>query len=239
MVELQGDPDDLRELSLSFNQGDVAISREGEKYLLKSSRFEPTLTPEQIQSEAKNIVTLLTGASRLALGSRQPIRVSGAYKERDDGRPPAIYLFLEPAIARAQVGNPTVIIKNTDGSIETYYPADPMKDWISIALTDEAVATAFRIISTAPFDWVNLYRIYEVIDADAGGLDAIAAAGWATKDAIRLFKRTSNHPGALGTEARHGALATQPPPKPMDLSEARSLVSSILHGWLRSKTNCP
>ena len=47
IVELQGDPDDLREFSQSFNQGDITISLEGERYLLKSSRFDLTFTPQK------------------------------------------------------------------------------------------------------------------------------------------------------------------------------------------------
>ena len=84
-------------------------------------------------------------------------------------------------------------------------------------------------------DWVGLYRLYEVIEADVGGEDKIVKAGWTTKKAIGRFTRTANSPDAIGDAARHGKQSGEPPPNPMDLSEAISLVKVILHNWLRTK----
>lgn len=89
--------------------------------------------------------------------------------------------------------------------------------------------------SRGTLDWVNLYRIFEIVACDSGGLDAINANAWATKASMKLFKHTANSPGALGLDARHGTETTQPPKQPMTISEARALVNSIVHAWLRSK----
>jgi hypothetical protein len=52
---------------------------------------------------------------------------------------------------------------------------------------------------------------------------------------MKLFKHMANSPGALGLNARHGPETTQPPSKPMNISEARLLINSITYAWLRSK----
>jgi hypothetical protein len=128
-----------------------------------------------------------------------------------------------------------VRLTHADGTVEEFHPADPVKQWAGLALKNDAVANVFRIFAVGTLNWINLYRILEIVGSDAGGLDAIVVQGWATKSSMSLFKHTSNSPGALGLDARHGAEATQPPKHPMDVSEARALVNSIVHAWLRSK----
>jgi hypothetical protein len=51
-----------------------------------------------------------------------------------------------------------------------------------------------------------------------------------------LFRRTANSFEAVGLDARHGVEQNQPPSTPMDLSEARSLITTLVHAWLRSKS---
>jgi hypothetical protein len=96
-----------------------------------------------------------------------------------------------------------------------------------------------RLASRGKLDWVNLYRIFEVIAADVGGLDAIASYGWASKASMKLFKRTACSPGAVGLDARHGTDSTPAPSKPMVISEARNLINAIIRAWLQIKTGTP
>ena len=77
---------------------------------------------------------------------------------------------------------PTVKVTRADGTVEEFHPADPVRVWMPLALSDDSIANVFRILSSGTLDWVNLYRIFEIIAADVGGLDSIAANGWATKN---------------------------------------------------------
>ena len=97
------------------------------------------------------------------------------------------------------------------------------------------MAKAFRLIGNGANDWVSLYRLFEVIASDIGGIDEIDSNGWATKASLKRFKHTANSPAAAGDLARHGAESTAPPASPMDLSEAKALVTYIFHEWLRKK----
>ena len=60
--------------------------------------------------------------------------------------------------------------------IQEIKPADDVPAWVELGMNNEAVAKVFRLL-THPLDWVGLYRIYEVIETDIGGLDALAATG--------------------------------------------------------------
>ena len=90
--------------------------------------------------------------------------------------------------------------------------------------------------ATTTLDWVDLYRIYEVIESDMGR-SVILAKRWATNADIKLFKHTANSVAATGDQARHGKETSTPPVKPLTLSEARALVDTLLRAWLAHKAS--
>jgi hypothetical protein len=84
----------------------------------------------------------------------------------------------------------------------------------------------------APLAWTDLYRLLEVIEAGAGGADAVVAKDWISKSQLRRFKHSANSVTAAGDQARHGVETTQPPADAMTISEARSLIDILLSRWL-------
>jgi hypothetical protein len=70
---------------------------------------------------------------------------------------------------------------------------------------------------------------------DVGGTSSIEKKGWATKSSIDRFTGTADNPKASGDLARHGIAKHEPLPNPMTLSEAKSLIETVLHNWLGSK----
>lgn len=234
MVQLAGDTSDFSALAQSLTETDTNVSYDGQDYILTSDRFASADDAAAVRQKAEDMVALLNGGSRLALDATQSIRVGAVYRRRDDGRRD-IFVFAEPAVIRFRAISPTVKVTHADGTVEEFHPADPVKQWMVLALSNDDVANVFRILSSGTLDWVNLYRIFEIIAADVGGLDSVVSNGWGTRTSMKLFKHTANSPCALGLDARHGAETAQPPPKPMTISEARTLINSIIHAWLRAK----
>ena len=235
MVKLAGDTSDLGALGQSLAGSDINISHDGQDYFLTSDRFAPGDESADVRQKAEDIIAVLNGASRLALDATQPIRLGAVYRRREDGRRD-IFLFPEPLLIRFRAVSPTVKVSHPDGTLEEFHPADPVKQWATLALSNDAVADVFRILAAGTLDWVSLYRIFEIIREDVGDLDSIASKGWPTLASMKLFKHTANSPAAVGRDARHGAQTTQPPTKPMTISKARALINSIIHAWLRAKT---
>ena len=128
-------------------------------------------------------------------------------------------------------GRAILSIKRADGTVETPHESS-MQHWLRVARTDNAVANVLRLLSSGNFDWTNLYKILEIIARDVGGLDAIASNGWATKNAMTLFKHTACSPAASGLAARHGVQKGQPPTKPLSPPDAKTLITSIAQSWL-------
>ncbi len=231
-VQLNGDAHDLKELSKSLTDDDLRIYERNGQYFLESNRFEMLTTSEEVASLTAEVLQVLTGAVRLSLGGRTPLHVANTARVRPDGGRDVFVTLSDTIHIRATVG---VEITRADGTIEVVNPADKVPGWVKLGLADSNVAKALRLLGTDEHDWVSLYRLYEVIEDDVGGLDNIVHHGWATKASIKRFKHTANSPGAIGDDSRHGKESTTPPPDPMHLGEARSLVEVILHNWLRSK----
>src|SRR5204863_350395 len=63
--------------------------------------------------------------------------------------------------------------------------AETIPEWFSLASKDEKVAKALRLWGTGVFDWVNLYRVYEIIETDVG--ERIQLDGWASKTLMSRF----------------------------------------------------
>ncbi|MGI6417648.1 MAG: hypothetical protein ACOX1P_18495 [Thermoguttaceae bacterium] len=236
VVQLAGDTSDLAALAQSLTENDINISHDGQDYVLMSDQFTEGDDANAVHQKAEGLAAVINGASRLALDAINSIRVGAVYRRREDGRRD-IFVFPEPIVIRFRAFAPTMKLTHANGTVEESHPAEPVKQWARVALKNDAVGKVFRILAGGALDWMNLYRILEVVASDVGGLDAIDTNGWATKASMRLFKHTANSPGVLGLDARHGAEKTHPPKQPMAISEARALVNSIVHAWLRSK--CP
>lgn len=233
-VQISGEVIDLEALSRSFADEEIRILAEDRNYFLESKKFVEATTSEEVLEKAKEICGVVSGVARLAYGARATLKPEHVYRLHPDGRRDVFVIIKEGLEIRASIG--AVIVITSDGSEVVVEAKDPARSWIDVADNNESVAKALRLFGTDAKDWVGLYRVYEVVEQDVGGIKHISAAGWATEEAVRRFKHTANSPSATGDLARHGKENTQPPKNPMDLSEARSLVEVLLHNWIREKS---
>lgn len=231
-VQIAGDVTDLKELSKSLKDDELRVMERDDQYFLVSVKFYELATSEEVTSTATEILQLLTASARLALGGRTPIEIVNIARIRGDGGKDIFVSASETAHARDMFG---IEIHRKDGTVEVFNPADKVPDWIRIGLSDEKVAKVLRLFGANEHDWVSLYRLYEVIEDDIGGIEKITGKGWITKTLVKRFKHTANSPSVVGDTSRHGKESTSPPKNPMNLAEAKSLIEVILHNWLRSK----
>ena len=233
-IQLAGDPADLRMLSKSLNKPELLVSEENGQFALRSTEFESLDSTDAVRNKARELITAMSGCARLFLETSQPIEVGAVTEIGKDGAR-NIFVSPEPAILRLR-STVSVVIKHSDGTIETRRPTDPVPALIKAALQHEVVARALRLRNVGTLEWVDLYRLYEVIESDVPRKN-IESKGWATKNQIDRFKHTANSQKAVGDKARHGKDPYSPPKNPMSLSEARTLIDNLLKAWLQKKAN--
>ncbi|MEG4235702.1 hypothetical protein QUA40_27100 [Microcoleus sp. Pol11C3] len=115
-------------------------------------------------------------------------------------------------------------------------PISEFESWMKLAEEDEIVKNVFRQITDFEHNWINLYKVYEIVKKDAGRKNKIdRIEQWITKKKISHFTHTANSQSAIGDDARHGVDQNDPPKEPMSLSEADALIMTLLQKWLQWK----
>jgi hypothetical protein len=232
-VDVAGDGADLSMLADSLSDCATSITRHGGAFVLRCEGFSDLDSARAVAEHAQKVLAILAGSTRLLLGGRAAMTAGAVYRVHDDGRRDTFILTESGRIDLR--GMPLTIVESkNDGTQEVHRPADPIRAWVSLARTDVAVAKALRLRDDNSRGWVELYRLYEVIESDMGR-GAIVANGWASDRDIGRFKHTANSVEAVGDEARYGKEQTDPSAKPLGLAEARMLIDRLLLGWLASK----
>jgi len=235
MLKIEGERFALEELSKSFTSPKLCISKEGQDFFLRSSDLNLLKNPKEVFEIAKKIISCINGASMLiGFGMHTSLKVSNSITKINDDGSRNVSIFPQPLHLHITTNSFSVVITNPDGTKREINRADPIPLWISIAQSNDSVAKVLRLFSNKK-DWVNLYRIYEIIEGDVGGMDNIVKNDWTNKNKIELFKHTANSVGATGDQARHGKEKTTPPKSPMSIFDAEFLITSIILSWLKSK----
>lgn len=232
LVEIQGDKSDLQDLAKSLSSPELCITKDGDNFVLKSTDFERFTNVDDVRNMASGLLSFINGAAKLALDMRERLTIGAIIRVKDDGTHSTFICLSNSITVRGSIG---VSIVSPTGVVQEIHPADPIPDWVKIAQQDENVSKVLQLLGSMNDDWVNLYRILEIVEKDVGGTKEIKEKGWATQRAVKLFKHTAQSPDAIGQKARHGVQEQEPPPLPMTISEARSLIKTIIHNWLRSK----
>jgi len=128
----------------------------------------------------------------------------------------------------------TVTVTLADGEERTVHPVDRTYEWTSLALADNTVLELAELLDNGD-SWVNLYRIYEFIQANIQDDDNIVEQGWWSASEKDLFKHTANSRDALGTDARHAKDQIPAPETPMSHEEAKRLIETLVERWLQHR----
>jgi hypothetical protein len=227
IIELRGHKFDLQNLGDWFSSSLIRVTREHNSYYLWSSKFTHLIEAEEVRQCALTLLQRMNALAKIHSGEFKNVELGNVLRRGNDGKPPHQYIFLETIKSQARVfgGAPPISV-----------------DWLELAEQDPNIAEALKNFSFREHNWVNLYKIYEIIEADFGGMNQLFEQTWVNESKIRAFKYTANHPAAEagGSEARHARSSQMPPKKPMRLPEAIALIKDLLQSWLSAKSdNCP
>lgn len=230
IIELAGERFDLQELFRLDSPSKIEVSEEADGFYLRSDEFESYTEPRAVLDRAIELVSILNGIAQIEIQNWENVTVAGVARQEPDGKRTR-FLFAEPMRGRSRMsGNLT--ITRADGSKKSSH--DNTFEAIADLVTRDAnVTRVLRLFGSGMHTWVNLYKIYEIIESEIGR--EIVNRGWVNKDTIRNFKHTANSVSSAGDDARHGKELSAPPRSPMLLSEAESLIGKLLKNWLRSR----
>jgi hypothetical protein len=231
-VKLEGDDLDVGHLLKRFTAPELRVVRtEGEgASWLESSTFDGYEDQVKVREAAIQLVERINGAARLKWRRHRNVIVgSELEKLTDEGVQRHTIVAVDTIEVRARVMPVTVVVGD-----EVPAPAEPgsldTDRWLELAGRDSDVDEALLLWGSKPNDWVNLYKVYEIVRRRAD----IVRSGWATRTQVDRFTRTANDPVGGGADARHARSRAQPSPNPMSREEGTDLIGRILERWLDS-----
>lgn len=216
------------ELAEAFEALGLSRIHENGEWLWTSSRFSSLANPGDVKDLAQELAAVLNGTLMMTIGNVRPLKISGILRTQE-GKPPAQFIFPESVINESRFGILTLI---RDGDPPPKKEDKFLYRFLAAADRSAAVNRVLKLVGSKELNWVNLYRIYEIISAD---VDSISQKGWASENDLTLFRRTANHPRSVGEEARHGVSPAEPPAYPMQLAEAEALLKGVIGKWIREQ----
>lgn len=197
-------------------------------FSLHLPEFAPLEDAAEVKKAAETFLVRAAGAC-YASGTRpRDLQVAHVWKENDDGTK-TVFVLIEECI---NLSDEVEILAIDQSGKELYIsPSHNISALLKLSQVDAAVRKVLELL-TRGADWVNLYRIYEAIQADAG----TQLEKWSSSNKLRTFKHTANSAEVLGHDARHGKSVGAPPANPMSHQEAQALIESLVANWLASKS---
>ena len=235
-IELEGDKIDLDYAYNYLTSEDVFVTKNENKYFLESKLFNGIEDAKEVKRIADNILKIFNGALWLYNNSSQQIKILAVVSIDESGKEHN-YLFPSKLVAKVRFSGSLKLIKvdkhrnvieekGTENS-------NTFSNAVSMSLNDNYIRKLMTLLSINPINWSTLYKIYEVVVNDLGGLNQIPESFNITKSKLKLFKQTANHQDAVGIkDSRHGAMRTEPPSKKMEKAEADNLIKALASNWI-------
>ncbi len=237
-VQIHGRASDLEHLARHFTGLPRRVTKDERdgRFLYASDSFAACATSEEVLAVADQELAILSGVVKLARKSHEPLRSGVIYRQNPAGGPD-VFVPVETAQLRIEPGEVTVTATDSkDNLIARPTPPPRTVRLAQLAASDVAVRKSMRLHAEENAkSWIGLYRIYEVIEADAGGKAALAKSGWSSPIDHKRFKHSANSVTVAGDAARHGKETQKPPKQPMSLHEAEAYVHCLMEAWLASK----
>ena len=180
---------------------------------------------QAVRAQGDAIVTALVNAAVLSGYASGEIRTGSMTREYEDGR--ADHVIMVPAAQLTLTGHAaTVRAEGNDGPSLCEELTELLR-----SVNDDNVAQALRLLKTHPEDWTQLCNIVEIVKDNIG---AAVPTDWASRNILRRLSRTAQHSETAGDTARHVRHPSEPSETPMPISEAQTVIRSLLIHWVRN-----
>ena len=232
LVRLKGERFDLEDLPQLLCSSELSIIEENNAFYLRSSKFDSLTSLDDVHERASAFIKIINSVAKFY---RQDfLEVSEDVITRiDDDDKRQHYVSLEGTIIpRGKVSaQPTVTTANETEQVTTQ--PSQLQSLLELAQKHKVIADALSFYRDDA--WISLYKVYEIIRDDVGGTPRLLKQSWVADAEISRFTQTAQSRAALGDSARHASEKYHAPSQPMTISEARTLIHTILSRWVSSK----
>jgi hypothetical protein len=219
---------DLEDLPLWLAGHEFQVVQREDDYFLQipggliGEHYEP------VRGFAEAQLELINGVGKIARSDFRPVRLSDKLFGVDtSGNIRDTVVAVESGELRLKAG--TVVVKVGDRTLP-----DPRegfaRQFLAVASHSSAAHDALVVMGRHTLTWSELYLLFELVEADVGS--RMVDLGWISKADANLFSWTANSYTALRQHGRHGKNSGSPPPTPMSVGNATTVIRSLVRSWL-------
>lgn len=228
---LGGQTFDLDLLVTEFTSAGARVVRDdGGDYWLESASFEKLSDADAVHIAAGSLLSVLNGAAKLTDDSHRAVKLQGRVSDGSGG----IHTFVRVAdTVRLRANAPTIEVSDAAGQVVQRHAPPPPKgpSYLAAAERHPPVREVLEYLADDHPGWVTLYKVKEVVQADApGGLRDFASTG-----EMSMFSASANRPDLSGPDARHARTRGETPTKSMTLGEGRAFIRRVVDEWIAHK----
>lgn len=206
------------------------------RYYWLSSDFDSHIDPQDVLSNARQQLPLLNSIIKLKYSARiRSIKLDDVYRVDEQGR------FIKETVTFSPVTGGLVTSERFLQAANAQHP-NLGEAWLAIR-NNPKVFEAMHYYAS-PFDWFNLYKVYQIIKRDVGKSEHNGTLPrgtfdrWTQNRARALdFEQSANDFNRSRYDARHSSEDSHSVPNAttMSLHEATHFVTDLLTHWLQTK----
>ncbi|MFJ3777548.1 hypothetical protein ACIPX0_38240 [Streptomyces sp. NPDC090075] len=244
-AKLEGHTFDLDALVELFRSGDPKVSKEDDGYYLGSSELDGLMDDGgQLVAAATRLLQKVTGVARILDSSFRPVSLPGTFVEDngDGGGRRHHVVLAATAEARSKVHGVVIVTGGGQPEKPKSPPPPEGPPYIQLAANHPDVAEALEILGkpSVSLNWVDLYKLYEIVRSNVGDEKALKATQWVSSGDISAFTASANRPDVSGSEARHArATGAGLPKQTMNLAEGEAFIRRLVEAWWNSLSGKP
>jgi hypothetical protein len=163
LVLLDVEKSDFDNLSNLLRSSDeFSLITENSKYYLTSSRWESLTNHSAVHSEATKPLQDISDIARLHFTDFPLLKPDMIYEVDEEGKRHGRYALS----ATLRVDSSSFSIQLEGG--QDIIPILEFESWRKLAEEDEIVKNVFRLFREFDRNWINLYKVYEIVEKNAG-----------------------------------------------------------------------
>jgi hypothetical protein len=236
---LKGWESDLLTLADLFREGDPAIAADDEDYYLSFTVPDELFHDAgRLQATASVLLRRVNGLGRVFDHEFLPVGLIGRFSDETGQQQQVVLADSAQVRDRAFAA---VVATEGEQAAAPAPPPPPGPGYVQMAEADPDAAEVLEILSKpdSPPDWVDLYKVLEILSKnvtglpDLKGLPHLKKMGWVSPAQVEAFTASANHQGIGGGQARHARMGGTPSPRlMMTLIEAQQLIGALVKAWL-------
>lgn len=228
------DLDIAKELYPEDGLGFVRFSEDATGVHFRSEELDAAPDPGAPEAVSASLLERINACGRLVDPSFRPIRLTKRFLDIEGNQTVILGTAVFEGRGRFTA---TGVVASSEGAHST--PLPPLAPrLVNLADRDSIAAEVMRILNApGALGWAELYKVFEIVEHELGGLNALVATGWTTRRMANNFTLSANRRDVSGDGARHARNAGRKPSadRSMTLDNGTDYIRDLTRSWLVSR----